>query len=383
MIAPATYNRSTAWRSGFTLVELVMATAMSTFLIVGMMSAIFFAVSSADTNSSTTLAISGSMALEDITAELRDVVYFKQRTATSVMFTVPDRDGDGDVETIRYSWSGTAGAALLREYNGGSAVPVVDNVNAFSLAYTVQTSPIANRLLFVVPNENSLDSVDATKKAKFEEWLYQVRPITAARPQSELVAAAAQCDVVYISEKFSSSDLNTKLKTAAVGIVSEEGYLNDEFGLASTDGPAFSGSQIAITDNTHYITSAFSVGSLQLITSGSQDLRSISGTLAPDLQLLARKTGSGTQPGTLAVIGFGGKLNGSGTAAGRRVILPWGDNGFDFNKLTGNGLTLTRRAIDWAARKYVVASVGITLRIGSDSSAAMQTATEIRSKPCA
>ncbi|MBP90055.1 MAG: hypothetical protein CMJ64_25665 [Planctomycetaceae bacterium] len=61
------------------------------------------------------------------------------------MFTVPDRDADGDVETIRYSWSGTAAASLMREYNGGTAVGVVDDIHAFSLAYTVQTNAIATR----------------------------------------------------------------------------------------------------------------------------------------------------------------------------------------------------------------------------------------------
>ncbi|MEO8494723.1 MAG: hypothetical protein ABI614_06615 [Planctomycetota bacterium] len=361
--------------------ELIVAMTVASLLMAGMMSAIFIAVRSADTNSATALAITGSLALEDIAAELRDAVYFKQRTATSVMFTVPDRDGDGDVETIRYSWSGTAGAALLREYNGGTAVAVVDAVHAFSLVYNVQTNTIKNRILFVVPDQDSLDSVDATKKTTFEGWGYQVTPITAARPQSQLEAAAALCDVAYISEGFMSGDLDTKLKTTAVGVVSEEGYLNDAFGLSSADGPAFSGSQIAISDNTHYITSAFSIGTLQLVTSGTQYLRSIDGTLAPDLQLLATKTGSGTQPGTLGIIGSGGDLNGSGTAAGPRASLPWGDFGFDYNKLTSNGLTLARRSIDWAARKYIVTSVGIKLQIGRDSGSAMQTATEIRSKP--
>ena len=89
---------------GFTLVELVIAIATSSLLMAGMMSAIFLAIRSADTNTDTSLAVSGSLVLEDIAAELRDAVYFKQRTATAVMFAVPDRDSDGDVETIRYSW---------------------------------------------------------------------------------------------------------------------------------------------------------------------------------------------------------------------------------------------------------------------------------------
>jgi type II secretory pathway pseudopilin PulG len=368
-------------QTGFTLVELIIAVATSSLLLAGMMSAIFFATRSADTNTATVFAIAGSLAMDDITAELRDAVYFKQRTANSVMFTVPDRDGDGDVETIRYSWSGTAGAPLSREYNGGTAVPVLDSVYAFSLTYTVQTNASVNKLLFVVPDENNLASVDVNSKTAFQGWGYQVTAITASRPQAELQAAAALNDVIYISETFMSGDLNSKLKTTAVGVVSEEGFLNNDFGLASADGPAFSGSQIVITDNSHYITSAFGIGTLQLITSGTQSLRSIAGTAASDLQLLAVKTGSGTQPATIGVIGTGGSLYGGGTAAAPRVILPWGENDFDYNKLTSNGLSLAQRSIDWAARKVVVTSVGITLQIGADSGSAVQTRTEIRSKP--
>jgi hypothetical protein len=39
-----------------------------------------------------------------------------------IEFTVPDRDKDGQPETLRYVWSGRAGDPLHREYNGSSAV---------------------------------------------------------------------------------------------------------------------------------------------------------------------------------------------------------------------------------------------------------------------
>ncbi|MBP88169.1 MAG: hypothetical protein CMJ64_15875 [Planctomycetaceae bacterium] len=53
---------------GFTLVELVVAMATASLLMAGMMSAIFLAIHSADTNSATSLAIRGGLALKDITA---------------------------------------------------------------------------------------------------------------------------------------------------------------------------------------------------------------------------------------------------------------------------------------------------------------------------
>jgi hypothetical protein len=56
-------------------------------------------------------------------------------TATSVNFTVPDRNGDGNPETIQYSWDGVSGDPLLRTINGGTAATVAPNVTEFALTY--------------------------------------------------------------------------------------------------------------------------------------------------------------------------------------------------------------------------------------------------------
>jgi hypothetical protein len=48
---------------------------------------------------------------------------------------VPDRTGDGNPETIRYAWSGTVGAPLTRQYNGGTAATIIDSVQALSFTY--------------------------------------------------------------------------------------------------------------------------------------------------------------------------------------------------------------------------------------------------------
>lgn len=377
MMFAANSGRSPAKRHGFTLMELVAAMATASFLMAGMMSAIFLAIRAADTNSATSLAISGSLTLEDITAELRDAVYFKQRTATSVMFTVPDRDNDGDVETIRYSWSGTAGDPLMREYNGSTAVAVLDDVHAFALVYNVQTNAISSKLLLVVPDEDNLDTDDAAKKSAMEGWGYAVTPVTAKRPDTELDALAAMSDAIYISENILSSNLNTKLNDATAGIVNEEAALHDDLELSSSGAGSYSSTVIHISDNAHYITSPYSIGSLT-IASSSQTLVRMSGTPAPDLDVVAKDAGGSIT--TLAIVGPGGRLDDGSPAAGPRLNTPVGNN-FTFSALNSTGLALLQRVMDWAAGKYVVTSVGVTLQIGSDSGSAMQTATEIRSQP--
>ena len=42
-------------------------------------------------------------------------------------------------------------------------------------------------------------------------------------------------------------------------------------------------------------------------------------------------------------------LAGGGTAAGRRVQLPWGGGEFNFNSVINNGRYLMKRSIEWAA----------------------------------
>jgi hypothetical protein len=47
--------------------------------------------------------------------------------------TVPDRtDADALPETISYTWSGTAGAPLDRQYNGGTVASVLPSVQSAS-----------------------------------------------------------------------------------------------------------------------------------------------------------------------------------------------------------------------------------------------------------
>ena len=48
-------------------------------------------------------------------------------------------------------------------------------------------------------------------------------------------------------------------------------------------------------------------------------------------------------------------------AAGRRVELPWGGNDYDVNNLTSNGQTLMKRSIEWAAGATTATSTTYTI----------------------
>ena len=126
-------ERAHGVRSGYTLLELVVASAGAIFLIVGLSSSLFIASETVNPrNTPYNAALQGDSALTDVIADVKTATSFSERTPTAVTFTVPDRNGDTNPETIRYAWSGTPGDPLTREYNGGSAVTVVDHVFDFA-----------------------------------------------------------------------------------------------------------------------------------------------------------------------------------------------------------------------------------------------------------
>ena len=68
----------------------------------------------------------------------------------------------------------------------------------------------------------------------------------------------------------------------------------------------------------------------------------VSSTLSPDLQPLALWGTSGT----LAILEGGATLAGGGTAAGPRVMLPFGRD-IDWGLVNNGGLLILQRALDW------------------------------------
>ncbi len=126
-------------RPAYTLVELVVAVAVTGILLAGMGSAIFVASRASDSGTVPSNTVEGSRAVAEIAAELREATSFSERTATSVAFTVADRNSDAAPETIRYGWSGTPGDPLTRQYNAGTVVEILEEVYEFQLGYPLMT----------------------------------------------------------------------------------------------------------------------------------------------------------------------------------------------------------------------------------------------------
>jgi hypothetical protein len=124
-------------RRGASLVELVVAVGIAGVIAIGLNGALFVSVRTLpNAQSPAQTALSAGQLVDQIATELESAIYVFERTATSIGFTVPDRNQDGKVERIRYGWSGTPAGPLTRKYNGGTAVTLAGAVDVFSLTPT-------------------------------------------------------------------------------------------------------------------------------------------------------------------------------------------------------------------------------------------------------
>ena len=137
---------TTRHRSAFTLLELVVSLVVTTILMGGLTSAVLLATQAIpDTEKSPQATLVSSQIANQIAGEMYYALSFPDRAAHTVTFTVADRNADTIPETIHYAWSGKAGDPLTRQYNGGIAATIIENVQQFNLAYdyneVVEQSP--------------------------------------------------------------------------------------------------------------------------------------------------------------------------------------------------------------------------------------------------
>lgn len=411
-------------RNAFSLVEMMAAMTVLSILAVGIGATMTIASRAVDDGTAVNAQIPEARNIGDvIIADLNDALTITEHTVNTIAFTVPDRDDDGEVETIRYAWLSKGDKSLTREYNGGSAVTIAEDVQHFDLTYITRTvkpppraccyadgscadespddctsngglakdrntlcestdcigaccmdngscvdttelkctldvdnryrgdgsrcadqaCPNALRVIFVTNNAAPAASESDTA-GLIESWGFTTTMIEDAAPQGDYDTAVAGHDVVYVAEGVSQSDLGTKLKTAAIGVVFGERDFHDEFGVSENDGD-YNDTQIDVTDSTHYITESLSDGVLVIATNQS-NITYLEAELAPGATFLAIQPDDSSKM-TLVVLDEGDDLYGGGVAAGRRVALPIGE--FGSVDLNDDGKTLFKRSLEWAS----------------------------------
>ncbi len=163
---------------GFTLVEMAISMGVSSLIMVAVGSALLFAVKAMpQTDSPTQVGIRAGEIAGEFVTELQYAVTINTYSPRLVEFTVADRDGDEVPELIRWEWTGTSGAPLTRQYNGGNPITQLEDVETFDLSYGLQAlsrevtpdDESGERLLLgYLPTEN-LGAPDVDR----DEWLGQ------------------------------------------------------------------------------------------------------------------------------------------------------------------------------------------------------------------
>jgi type II secretory pathway pseudopilin PulG len=298
------------------------------------------------------------LALERMVREIRDADQIVTPTAgssgTSVSFTKAHASPEDTSTTITFQLNG---ANLERTGNVSGTVVLASNVTAF------QATQEAKKLVMVTGDGGFGSGVDDNaKKALFESFGYTVTAIDAQDPQAAFNSAAANNDVMYISESILSSDLGTKARDLDIGIVNEEQALLDE--MEFVDGQItnyVNDTRITIVDNSHYITSTVPTGNLVVFTA-NDDVWYTQAPLATGAQLLANDPGTGN-PALLA-FETGAALQHGYTAQNRRVSMH-----FFHESLPGlwnaNLQTLLKRSLDWAAHRLSGNPVLLELTLSS------------------
>tara|TARA_R110002111_G_scaffold189528_2_gene254806 strand:- start:232 stop:1296 length:1065 start_codon:yes stop_codon:yes gene_type:complete len=128
--------------AGFTLIEMVVSLSVISIIFLAMGSVMLLAAQSIPTEDDAPALTSDALEVtRQLASELETATTIAHMTDRVIMFKIPDRNGDGNDEMLAYSWSGTPGAPLFRNYNGGTAVTVLPSVQSFSLTYDIRSAP--------------------------------------------------------------------------------------------------------------------------------------------------------------------------------------------------------------------------------------------------
>lgn len=340
--------------SGYSLVELIVAMSSATLLLAGLGSAVIVTSRAFRPEGMVEYQRTQATWVEHmLMADLRLARQFIERTATAATFTVPDRDGDGIPDRLRYAWSGVSGDPLTLSFNGSQPFTVAENVRNFALNYDSVSVPArslageeeGSTILMIVEDSSRLNLKEIIKITLLETRKYVVVVKGINDGVSSILAQADDSAAVYVCNTLRASnfiEVINALQARPVGIVNEHSEFVDEFGFATGSDSQAMVSTIEITDNYHHITMTQSLGGVSVGSQQSQFW--LTGTLASDLNTLGK---ANSQP-ALCTIDTGKLRSDGANSAGRRVVLPWGTDSNDPIMISSEAMEMTDRAVQWA-----------------------------------
>ncbi len=125
--------------TGYTLVEVLVSSVSMGVLMIGITGAVLLATQAVDDSAKTSGCIRNvTSAMDEFVRDVRCASSITELSGGAMSFIVPDRNGDGLEEKIRYAWSGVVGAPLTRQINDANAAPILSEVRGiYAITYPV------------------------------------------------------------------------------------------------------------------------------------------------------------------------------------------------------------------------------------------------------
>lgn len=346
---------TTRQKSAFTLLEMVVSLVVASILLGGLTSAMLLATQAIpDPQKGPQATLESSRITNQIAGELYYALSFPDRASHAVTFTVADRNGDTNPETIRYAWSGKAGDPLTRQYNDGATATVLENVLQFDLAYDynevveqIPNAPIESAEQDLIKYESS-DSLGEAHVHDNRWWAQYFKPSLPADAVSWKITS-----VIFMAKRESSDSATTTIQL----VLPTSDNLPSNLVIDSIDMQ-----QSALTDSYQTIQQSFTRAS----------------GLSPDLSLYLKFTTPDSKSARLVYQGTGVSFTDVGLIQGSPE---WGSLSTSQSLLfTVRGTVMTSVPPTILTRSFLTAA-RITLRVGTDSASSVEASVQVLNAP--
>lgn len=360
-------------RTAFTLSEVVVASAVTGILLVGLASAVILTAQALPSRSSAAdAAISGADAVDELARDLRYATAVDTHLDRMITFQVPDRERDGLPETIRYEWSGKVGEPLVRQVNAGPVATVADDVHQFALSLKTRAETVSQTNEQVVTGSEVLLAEFTTWPGILGVTTTYTQSLTSSSWLAESFSVAAG-SVPARATKLTITRARFKIRTT-----SSQSAVTAEVHRASgvlTSSPTFTrvgspGTYSGKTGGSSPVWVDIPFGDV-VLTDWSGGLAVIlKGAGAEFAEYLANILGSDN--GTVCLVTSNSGSSWSPSIASRH----WYDAPFEvYGKFDSTVDVATE------VTTHYLQSVGLTLQLGSDAAAALGSAVETPNEP--
>jgi Tfp pilus assembly protein PilV len=170
---------------GYTLLELMVAVFTASVLSVGLSGSLYLATRTLAASDITRSRLDETSSLATLHAELREAKTMTSYTANQIVATLPDRTGDLVDDQVRYTWTGTPGAPLLRQINTQPTQTILPNVQSLIVDSRVDTTTstsstsATSAVVHTQSSSSSTDDREITPSNLFGQFFFPTLPTNA------------------------------------------------------------------------------------------------------------------------------------------------------------------------------------------------------------